>query len=269
MTAGTDVEHRTLTVDGAPISVWAMGSGQPVVLVHGGGASSQWWTWVARLWAPTRRVIAVDLSGHGLRERYPVTTFGDEIAAAIAEVADGPAIVVAHSFGGRAGVMCAVRYPWLVKALILLDSILPTRDGEPQPPTTNHPGFPLREDAIRRFRMRPGGDTIDPGRSADLAERFVIERNGNWTFAYDATVFHMDGRELVNPALPKLTVPVGVVQGERSSVATPLMVDELAAAMGRPVPYEVVPGCDHHPMVEDPDATLATLERMIGRLVGG
>jgi pimeloyl-ACP methyl ester carboxylesterase len=61
--------RRTTTAAGIPFSAieWGDPAGRPLVLVHGVGASSRiWWRIAPALAATGRRVVAVDLPGHGL-----------------------------------------------------------------------------------------------------------------------------------------------------------------------------------------------------------
>ena len=44
----------------------------PLLLLHGSSAHAQWWTHVAGILATDRRVVAIDLSGHGDSARRPV-----------------------------------------------------------------------------------------------------------------------------------------------------------------------------------------------------
>ena len=63
----TAPQERRVDVDGTTISYLAWGDPSPrgIVLVHGGGAHAHWWDHIAPLLALDRRVLALDLSGHG------------------------------------------------------------------------------------------------------------------------------------------------------------------------------------------------------------
>ena len=84
LAASADV--AVVTVDGAPISYRAWGGNEPsgLVLVHGGAAHARWWDHIGPLLAQGRRVVAVDLSGHGdsgRRERYSLDGWAREVMA--------------------------------------------------------------------------------------------------------------------------------------------------------------------------------------------
>src|SRR6266699_6796291 len=66
-----DVQTGSVTVDGTSISYRAFGppADSGIVLVHGGAAHARWWDHIAPLLARGRRVVALDLSGHGDSDR--------------------------------------------------------------------------------------------------------------------------------------------------------------------------------------------------------
>ncbi|QVQ54607.1 alpha/beta hydrolase [Spiractinospora alimapuensis] len=94
--------------------------GMPVVFVHGMRVSgSMWRPQVEALRAQGRRVVAVDLPGHGVRRGDRFTVEG--ATAAVAEAVDGVggrAVVVGLSLGGFVGIATAARYPERVAGLV-------------------------------------------------------------------------------------------------------------------------------------------------------
>ena len=77
-----------MKVDGAEIAFWTWGEGDgpALVLVHGGGAHTGWWEPVIPHLAAGRRIVSLDLSGHGdsgRRDTYPMATWADEVASPV------------------------------------------------------------------------------------------------------------------------------------------------------------------------------------------
>ncbi|WP_196073167.1 alpha/beta fold hydrolase [Nakamurella alba] len=258
------VQAGTLDVDGSRIAWWTAGTGPgtPWLLLHGGGAHAGWWRPMAAV-VRGRPVVALDLSGHGRsgsRERYSYQGWAQELVAVAGEVCGGPVVVVAHSMHGRTGVAAAARHPDAVAGLVLLDTIIPTRSGEPDP---RRPGGPVRqptrEDALRRFRLRPGTGLVDPAILSVLAEESVVQDAGGWTFAFDPRTFEAADLVSINGLVHRVRCPVAVVRGSLSAIATPPMAAEFSAALGRPVVRAEVPGTDHHMMLEDPEGTARVL----------
>ena len=100
------------------------GSGEPVLLLHGGlGSIDMFRGGVLPALAKTRQVIAVDLQGHGR------TTLGDrpinliDIANDLGVVLDRLGYkqvdVVGYSFGGGAALRLAIQHPTLVRRLVV------------------------------------------------------------------------------------------------------------------------------------------------------
>jgi pimeloyl-ACP methyl ester carboxylesterase len=95
-------EEDEVVVDGCPVHYvrWGDRDCPGIVLVHGGAAHAHWWDHIAPFLSPACNVVAIDLSGHGdsgRRDRYPTSTWADEIVA-VAEDAGvtGKPVVIAH-----------------------------------------------------------------------------------------------------------------------------------------------------------------------------
>lgn len=97
--------------------------GPPLVLLHGLGGSRSNWAFVAPELARTRRVLVVDLPGHGRSSALPAAPglgpYADRVAKLLEDEGLAAADVVGHSFGGLVGIRLAVRRPELVRSLVL------------------------------------------------------------------------------------------------------------------------------------------------------
>jgi (E)-2-((N-methylformamido)methylene)succinate hydrolase len=111
---------------GSSIRSFDGGAGETVVLLHGLGGSAANWAEVVDRLVPGRRVLAVDLPGHGGSDPLPRGAVLDDYADAVAGAIEGrdgaPALVVGHSFGGQVALRLAVRHPRLVRGLVLVVS---------------------------------------------------------------------------------------------------------------------------------------------------
>src|SRR3954468_4560637 len=79
-------DERTTRVKGCDIHYLCWGdSARPgLVVVHGGAANAQWWSFISPLLAAQPHVVAVNLSGHGdsgRRAVYAIETWVDEVMA--------------------------------------------------------------------------------------------------------------------------------------------------------------------------------------------
>jgi len=106
--------------------------GVPVVVVHGGfGVTSMLEPLLDRL-APARRVVAVELQGHGhtadIDRPFTWESFGDDVAALIGELDLGRADLLGYSLGAGTCLRTAIQHPALVRRLVVV-SFPFRRDG--------------------------------------------------------------------------------------------------------------------------------------------
>lgn len=113
--------------DGVELFYTDEGTGDPVLLVHGWACDSQDWMWLIPALAPTYRVIAVDLRGHGRssvpKDGFSPPTFAADLAALIDTLVGGPVAIVGHSLGTVVASTIAVERPELVKGMVLVDPV--------------------------------------------------------------------------------------------------------------------------------------------------
>ena len=93
--------------------VQQMGSGPPLLLVHGTGASTHSWRSLAPLLAERFTVIAPDLPGHGFtecppRHRLTLPAMAAQLGALVAELGLRPVGVVGHSAGAAILIRCCL-----------------------------------------------------------------------------------------------------------------------------------------------------------------
>jgi pimeloyl-ACP methyl ester carboxylesterase len=104
-----------------------------VLLVHGVTASHLAWQWVADA-LPGIRVVAPDLRGRGrstgVQGPAGMAAHADDLAAVADALGLGPVVVVGHSMGAFAAVVCAHRHPERVSRLVLVDGGLPLQTPE-------------------------------------------------------------------------------------------------------------------------------------------
>jgi pimeloyl-ACP methyl ester carboxylesterase len=99
--------------------------GLPVVFVHGyGGDSEQWSAQLAHL-RPTRRVVALDLRGHGksgapANNDYAVESLAADIGAVVDSLHLDRFVLVGHSMGGAAAIAYAAAHPDRVAGLVMV-----------------------------------------------------------------------------------------------------------------------------------------------------
>ncbi|HMT08650.1 MAG TPA: alpha/beta hydrolase [Pyrinomonadaceae bacterium] len=103
------------------------GKGEPVVLLHGAfmAISGDWQEWVNEL-AKTRKVIAVELQGHGrtadIDRDMSAENLSDDISALLGHLKIAKADVVGYSLGGGVAIMSAIRHPENVRKVVSISA---------------------------------------------------------------------------------------------------------------------------------------------------
>ncbi|MGH2457517.1 MAG: alpha/beta fold hydrolase [Chloroflexota bacterium] len=120
------VVENTVAVHGLRLRYWDVGRGAPVVLVHGIGASLEYWRFTIDALARNHRVLALDLPGCGFSERGPrvptLTETADLMIGFLDALGLERASFVGNSLGGLVCLETALRHPRRVERLILSNS---------------------------------------------------------------------------------------------------------------------------------------------------
>jgi pimeloyl-ACP methyl ester carboxylesterase len=270
----TAPEASTVDVHGTTISYLAWGdpSERGIVLVHGGGAHAHWWDHIGPLLAPDRRVVALDLSGHGDSGRRPVYSldaWAQEILAVAADAGvTGPPIVIGHSMGGFVTLRLASLYGAKIAGAVIIDSPVRDRDLTPEETAARERRafgplrvYPSREAAITRFRPVPPQPTL-PYISAHIAETSVkpAEAGPGWTWKFDPRIF---GRESFGTALlTRLDCRVALFRAEHGIMSVQ-MSEVMYDRLGRVAPVIEIPAAGHHIMLDQPVALIAALRTLL------
>lgn len=122
----SDGVRLNIEIDGPP-------DGLPVVFLHGVSGCARTYDFLPAEITEGRRVIRVDLRGHGGSDHAPgsyvIDRYGADVAHVVREVAERPAVLVGHSLGGVTAWWVAQHHPDLVQAAFLEDP--PLYMGEP------------------------------------------------------------------------------------------------------------------------------------------
>jgi pimeloyl-ACP methyl ester carboxylesterase len=120
-------------VNGLKMYYEVHGSGEPVVLLHGAfmTITNNWTGWIGEL-SKTRKVIAVEMQGHGRTADIPrdITSenLADDVAALLEQLKISRADLIGYSMGGAVAMQCAIRHPDQVRKVVVISSTF-RRDG--------------------------------------------------------------------------------------------------------------------------------------------
>lgn len=272
-------------VAGARIETLAWGEqGRPgLLLLHGGMAHADWWSFIAPFFATTHRVVALSWSGmggSGWREAYNVDLYVEEVMA-VAEAEGlfaGPVkpVIMAHSFGGFPTIATVAKHGARFGGAIIIDSpILPPEDrakreaerAAQRPPrdTVIYDTLPA---ALARFRLMP----VQPSNNLFIIDhiarhslREVARPDGGtgWTWKFDPFMWSRNRRG--NPAeeLPRAGCRICYMWGSRSSLFPRRIIDFVSRTVPPGSLLVEIPDSDHHVMVDQPLALVAAARAVL------
>jgi haloalkane dehalogenase len=152
VSAAFEYESKYASVKGSRMHYVEIGSGAPIVFVHGIPTSSYLWRNVLPFVAqPGRRVIAVDNIGYGKSDkpdiRYGLIEQAEYLEEFIKTLGLTNVTLVLHDLGGAFGLHYAWRNPKNVKAIAYLEAAVP-----PIYPRATYSSFGPLEPLFRDFR---------------------------------------------------------------------------------------------------------------------
>jgi len=249
-------------VNGISLYYEEHGSGQPLVLLHGGYGTGQMFAAILPSLASGRRVITVDLQGHGrtadVGRPLRFETMGDDIAALIGHLGLAQADVMGYSLGAGTALRTAIQHPDLVRRLVIVS-------------------HPVRHDGWFPQSLA-GFDQMGPAfaeamRQSPLYEIYsqVAPRVEDWPVLVDkmGTMLRQDYDW--SAEVGKITAPVMLVYGDADSVR-PAHIAEFYALLGgglhdanwdgsaRPVArLAILPSHTHYDIFISPDLLAAVI----------
>jgi pimeloyl-ACP methyl ester carboxylesterase len=276
-----DFEPWEVDLHGHRVVYRTVGSGPPVVLIHGMVNSSRHWRDVALRLAERNTVIAPDLIGHGdsatPRGDYSLGAHAAAIRDLLTAIGVESASVVGHSLGGGIAMVFFWQFPQRVERLALVSSGGLGREVSPLLRAAALPGASalLRAAAEPRVldvleRVGDGLDARRPGRGVPL--RAIVRALQPLQDPGARAAFLQTLRSVIDirgqrvSAVDRLyllaSVPCLIVWGERDRTI-PI---EHGRAAHEAVPhsqFRTLPRAAHFPHLEDPEGLADALAEFI------
>ena len=244
------------------------GSGPPLFLIHGIGASRHSWDGLIRQLRTDFRCISYDLRGHGLSPRpappYALDDLVDDLEALRRELHIERAHFAGHSLGGMIGPAYARRYAERVLSLGLYSTAaFRTADD----------GAKVRGvvAAMRAKGIAPVLETLkDRWFTPGFAERSpeVIRRRMQQVIDTDPevflSVFDIYAETEMAPWIGAIRQPSLVLTGENDGGCSPRLNREIAAAMPD-AELVILPVLRHAILLEAPDAVAPPVRDFLRR----
>jgi pimeloyl-ACP methyl ester carboxylesterase len=238
------------SADGVPIRFYVAGKGEPtVVLVHGWALDHRLWDGQAPGLARRRRVVTLDLGGHGEsgRERsaWTMAAFGEDVKAVVEAVGAKQVVLVGHSMGGPVVLEAARRMPQRVRGIVLVDTLLDVEKRTP-PDAIEAMGNQLEADYKTTITQFTNEYLFVPATPAAVRQRVLGHATAMAPKISIAMLRQSWGYDPL-PALREIKAPVRAVNAD-------MHLTNLEANLRHMPGYEatIVPGSGHYPMLEDP-----------------
>lgn len=242
-----------------------------ILAVHGLTGHGRRWQTLATRHLPEFAIAAPDLIGHG-RSSWAAPWNIDANAGALAGLldadADGPVVVVGHSFGGAVALNLAAARPDLVAALVLLDPAVGLDGGWMRDIADDmyaSPDYTDRAEA-RSEKVNGSWGEVEPDElDRELDEHLIDQPGGRvgWRISIPAMLSYWS--ELARPiSLPRNEIPVTVVRATKTD--PPYITDDLIAGLrGRPDFTLLEFDCDHMVPQSRPAETAAVIRKQLER----
>ncbi len=260
---------------GVRLHVEESGGGEPVVLLHGFTGSTRAMAAIAAGLSETRRVLSVDLVGHGRSaaprqaNAYAMGACVEQLASLLERLGLRRAHWIGYSMGGRAALALAAAHPEQVVSALLIGASAGIRDADRRAERA-------RADEVLAERIERDGVEafvdfwisqpflVDPRR---LGARAVAEaralRLSNSAHGLAASLRGMGtGAQLpLHDALASVEVPICLAAGE-SDLKFRALAEETCASLPD-ARVEIVPDAGHSAHTDNPTAFLELAHRFL------
>ncbi|WP_262300242.1 alpha/beta fold hydrolase [Microvirga sesbaniae] len=245
------IDCQELTIGDTVVHV--SGSGYPLIFVHGFTTTAEFWREQVVEYSKMYKVVRINLPGHGVsprpeRRRYTIEAFVEDLERVYRHLALDEAFLVGLSMGGTIAQSFAIRFPHLVRALVLVGA------------TSHGLGPDVNVDNVLRAIeslgvVQASKSVIERsfGSSAplaliDFAKHEVAQTPDFVAREAIASLNASDTREL----LDHICIPTLVVVGDEDAITPPQEAELLAAGIPGSELF-IIRGAGHFPMLEQPD----------------
>ncbi|HUP25518.1 MAG TPA: alpha/beta hydrolase [Thermoanaerobaculia bacterium] len=278
------VQHGTADSNGVKIHYASLGSGPPVVFIH--GFPDFWYSWrhqMAALADAGFRAVAIDQRGYNQSdapagvESYAMPFLVGDVVAVIKSLGVEKATVVGHDWGGAVAWQVALNVPQVVDKLIILN--LPHPNGMTRELATN-PEQQKNSEYARAFQVKTAKDpdvmfggpmtpqTIsgwvrDPAARARYVEAFSrsdLDAMLNYYKAnYPRPPYEERWAELQENLGPKAQMPVLMFHGLNDTALNAKGLNETWDWLEKDLTLVTVPGAGHFVQQDAPEIVSDTM----------
>ncbi|MFA5743153.1 MAG: alpha/beta hydrolase [Candidatus Paceibacterota bacterium] len=253
------MKEEKIVIDGLDISYKIAGQGEPLLIWHGWGGSSDSWQKVQEILSRNFQVISLDLPGFGKSSNPPQPWKTDDYLNILLKFAEQIGLkgfyLVGHSFGGGLAAKFSAQNPQKVRALVLTGAAI----------------FRSKKRLNWRQKIASGltkvGSVFEKmpliGKSLyPLARRFIYRFAGVHDYSRASGVMKETFKNIISEdlsdCLPQIKSPTLILWGKEDK-STPL---EEAFAIQKLIPnsqIKVIEKANHSPHLTQPETTAESI----------
>ncbi len=242
-------------VDGLKMYYEIQGTGEPMLLLHGGLGSTAMFADMIPSLAKTRQVIAVDLQAHGRTSDIdrPITyeAMADDIAALMRYLQILKADVLGYSTGGEVALQTTIRHPTIVKKLVVVSAAYKRSGWYPEILAAMSQRAPAMAEQMKASQLYKTYVSVAP-------------RPDDWTVLITKMSVLLRTDYDWSKEVAAIKIPTLLVFGDADAVRPPHMVEFFALLGGgqkdagwdgsgmSKARLAILPGVTHYNMLESP-----------------
>lgn len=234
-----------------------IGTGLPVVLLHGWGCDWQIWSPVIGQLSDRYQLIIPDLPVLGestlpegtIWDSFQYTTWLHELLQEL--IPNTPFVLAGHSFGGKIAAIYAAEYPsQLLKGLIIIDA-----SGLPVKLTTKE----QLTQSLAGLIPQPVKKSLGAGIKKLVLNHLKVATDYQEANEQQQAVLRKIVREDISHELAQISLPSLLIWGKQDTT-TPLEKGELFAELMTNATLKVFENSGHYPFVDETDLFISTVE---------
>lgn len=267
--ASTAVKGEVPSADGVLIKYEVHGAGEPaLVFIHGWCCDRTFWQPQLDHFSPTRRVVAIDLGGHGEsgagRKTWSMAAFGADVAAVVTHLKLQSVVLIGHSMGGPVMLEAAPLLKGRLVGLVGVDTLTdPEEHYTPEQMAEYRQPFEKDFPGAMRAALAHGNDFFTPKTNPVLIDKITVKMAAAYpevgVSAFQAMLDFAN--EFERPRLAEVKVPLVCINANRDP-------QKVEAGRKYAPQFEVLtlPDAGHFLMMEHPAAFNALLEKTLAEM---
>lgn len=209
MTASTsNAQSGYVPVNGIKVYYEVHGEGRPIVLLHGAymTINSNWGQLIPEL-SKTRKVIAIELQGHGHTpysdRKLSRATLASDVEGVLDHLKIDSADIAGYSFGGSVAYQFAIQSPKRVQKLVIISAAYKSSGWMPQ---VNEVFKKMKPELFDNTPMKAAYEAVAPDKT-------------KWTkFLEQMIASAREGYDLGDDNIAKISSPVLIISGDNDGM---------------------------------------------------